>query len=105
MLGVTPRAASPTFAGDESFDNVELDPELAKIADKVKVNAQRQTSLRPGSRSPTPADIGGGPEVVQLKVRWRKHPLNPEATEAVWGFQMKRVRCPERTRKTRSFPL
>lgn len=91
MLGVTHRAASPTFIGDESVDNVQLDPELAKIANQVKVNAQRQTSQHLGSRSPSPANMGGGPEVVELKVRWRKHPLNPEGKAGIWGFQMKRV--------------
>lgn len=29
--------------------------------------------------------------MVELKVRWRRHPLNPEGAEGVWGFQMKRV--------------
>lgn len=90
MLGVVPRAASPTFIGNDSIENVELDPELAKIAQQVKVDVQRQTSLYPGSRSPSPANLGG-PEIVELKVRWRKHPLNPQGRAGIWGFQMKRV--------------
>lgn len=92
MLGMVPRAASPTFAGDESVDHVELDPELARIANQVKADAKRQASLRPGSRSPSPANAGGGPAVVQLKVEWRKHPLNANGKTGVWGFQMNRVR-------------
>lgn len=71
---------------------MELDPELAMIASQVKMHANRQASQRPWSRSPSPANVGGGPEVVELKVRWRKHPLNPDGKEGIWGFQMKRVR-------------
>ncbi|KAI0693218.1 hypothetical protein BC835DRAFT_1306833 [Cytidiella melzeri] len=87
MLGENARAASPTFIGDDSLDNLELDPELAKIA----MEAQRQTSAHPGnSRSASPEQAGGGPETVALKVRWKKHPLNPHGQGGIWAFQMRR---------------
>ncbi|KAI0087049.1 hypothetical protein BDY19DRAFT_907909 [Irpex rosettiformis] len=86
MLGGNVRAASPTFIEENSFDNVELNPELAKIA----MEAKRQSSLHPGhSRSPSP-EVGGGPPTVALKVRWKKHPQNPGGKDGVWAFHMKR---------------
>ena len=87
MLGGNARAASPTFIEDDSFDEVNLDPELAKIA----MEAKRQSSLHPDhSRSASP-EAGGGPPIVKLKVRWKRHPLNPGGKDGVWAFQMKRV--------------
>lgn len=92
MLGTGRRAVSPTLVGEESLDNIELDPELARIANQVKNEMQRQSSAHPGSRSSSPTPVGGGPEAVLLKVRWKKHPLDPDGKTAVWGIQMKRVR-------------
>ncbi|KAI0338870.1 hypothetical protein BDW22DRAFT_1432089 [Trametopsis cervina] len=87
MLGQNARAPSPTNIGEDSLDNIELDPELAMIA----MEAKRQTSVHPtGSRSASPETVGGGPEVVALKVRWRDHPLNKEGKGGVWAFRMKR---------------
>lgn len=82
------------FQADDSLDNIELDPELAKIAAKVKQDSARQQSEGPiHSRGVTPA-LDGGPETVTVKVRWKYHPLNQAGAAVkpqIWGFKMKRV--------------
>ncbi|EKM51606.1 uncharacterized protein PHACADRAFT_261849 [Phanerochaete carnosa HHB-10118-sp] len=94
MFGVAPRAPSPTGLGDDSIDGIELDPELAVIANTAKMEVQRQMSSTPafgavGSRSPSPIR-GGGPEVVHIRVRWVSHPLNPEPRRVVYEYKMRR---------------
>lgn len=85
------RAQSPTYVADESVDNLDLDPELAKIAAQVKHDAERQRSVDPiHSRGVTPA-MEGGPETVTIKVKWKYHPLNQADQPQIWGFKMKRV--------------
>ncbi|CAL1712428.1 unnamed protein product [Somion occarium] len=84
------RAQSPTYVADESVDNLDLDPELAKIAAQVKHDAERQRSVDPiHSRGVTPA-MEGGPETVTIKVKWKYHPLNQADQPQIWGFKMKR---------------
>lgn len=87
------RAGSPSIEDDDDSDDIELDPELARIAQQVQIEAARHSSLHPlGSRSPSPVNAGGGPEVVGIKVRWKPHPLDPNGKKSVWAFEMKRVR-------------
>ncbi|EMD40094.1 hypothetical protein CERSUDRAFT_112303 [Gelatoporia subvermispora B] len=83
ILGITRRAPSPTYMGDESTDTIELDPELAAIAAQVQSQAQRG--------DPDAARLDhGGPERVKVKVRWKCHPLNPNGRSNVWEFDMRR---------------
>ncbi|OCH90930.1 hypothetical protein OBBRIDRAFT_792846 [Obba rivulosa] len=83
ILGITPRAPSPVYVGDESLDSIELDPELAAIA------AQVQSLPRHAHSSVTPLD-NGGPEHVAVRVRWKYHPLNPNGRSTIWDFKMRR---------------
>jgi len=79
-LDSAPRAPSPTWQADDSIENINLDPELAKIAREIRT-------------APTSVGIdegGGGPEVVTVKVRWHPHPLDDAARPEIWGFKMKR---------------
>lgn len=80
-LAVEPRAPSPTFLPDESFDNIVLNPELAKIVEEVKKQAAQQK---------VDAEQTGGPEMVTLKVNWIPHPLNVAAPKPTWTREMKR---------------
>ncbi|KAH9889910.1 hypothetical protein C8Q73DRAFT_793280 [Cubamyces lactineus] len=82
FVGSVQRAPSPTDIADESVDTVVLDAELASIAQRVK----SQTSRLEG----TPVPEGGGPEVVNLKITWRPHPLDPHRRPEVWTMQQKR---------------
>ncbi|THH09289.1 hypothetical protein EW146_g8721 [Bondarzewia mesenterica] len=86
-LESAPRPASPTqIYADDSADIAILDPELVSIARAVEKQAQFASFAE---RSNTP-DRGGGPEVVQIKVKWCPHPLNQAAKPEVWGFKMNR---------------
>lgn len=89
MLGGNARAPSPTFVEEDTTftATVELNPELARIAMEAKRQASQHLA---NSRSPSP-ESGGGPPTVTLKVRWKKHPENPNGKDGVWAFQMKRV--------------
>ena len=79
-LQLEPRAVSPTWVGDDSLDNITLDPELAKIAQEARTK-------RPEEK------WGGGPEEVLIKVKWQPHPKDVAARAPVsWSFKMKRVR-------------
>lgn len=81
-LQLEPRAVSPTWVGDDSLENITLDPELAKIAQEARTK-------RPEEKR------GGGPEEVLIKVKWQPHPKDDAAHAPVpWGFKMKRVRVP-----------
>ncbi|KAI5980725.1 hypothetical protein EDD15DRAFT_2344689 [Pisolithus albus] len=80
-LAVEPRAPSPTFLPDDSLDNIDLNPELAKIVEEVKKQAAQQK---------IDAEQTGGPEVVTLKVNWIPHPLNVAAPKPTWTREMKR---------------
>ncbi|GJE88490.1 ubiquitin-like domain-containing protein [Phanerochaete sordida] len=100
IYGVTPRAPSPTGAGDDSLDTIELDPELAIIARSAKIDVQRQLSSTPavgvaGSRSPSPVRVAG-PETAIIRVQWVYHPLNRE-------YQGKRIVYEYKMRRTDSF--
>lgn len=88
-----PRPPSPSSGEDESVEIVELDPELAIIAKSAQIEARRQMSSTPaaGSRSPSPIH-GIGPEEVIIKVRWRCHPLKPDAKRITYQYKMRRVR-------------
>ena len=78
-----PRAASPTWVGDDSLDSIALDPELAKIAQEART---RPLITEEKKR-------GGGPAEVLIKVKWQPHPKDDAArAPAPWGFKMKRVR-------------
>ncbi|KAI5981137.1 hypothetical protein EDD15DRAFT_2337366 [Pisolithus albus] len=80
-LAVEPRAPSPTFLPDDSLDNIDLNPELAKIVEEVKKQAAQQK---------IDAEQAGRPEVVTLKVNWIPHPLNVAAPKPTWTREMKR---------------
>ncbi|KAI9573567.1 hypothetical protein HD554DRAFT_900089 [Boletus coccyginus] len=80
-LGIQHRPPSPTFFPDDSIDTIDLDPELAKISEAVRQQV-KHVHIDP--------DRAGGPEVVDIKVRWRPHPRNPTAQEECWTFNMKR---------------
>ncbi|KAG5353888.1 hypothetical protein E4T56_gene13385 [Termitomyces sp. T112] len=55
-------------------------PELAKLAKSVKSCASSQAiSLAPE-----------GADTVQVAVKWKPHPLNPEGKEGLWIFKMSR---------------
>ncbi|KAL4080711.1 hypothetical protein J3A83DRAFT_4201889 [Scleroderma citrinum] len=79
-LAVPQRAPSPTFLADESTDTIVLDPELAKIAEAVKKQVQHNIEN----------EQAGGPQVVEVKVKWIPHPLNHSAQKHLWAFKMKR---------------
>lgn len=81
-LGVQPRPPSPIFL-DDSTDTIDLDPELAKIAETVRRQV-KHAHIDP--------ERAGGPEAVNIKVRWRPHPRDPSAQEQCWTFKLKRVR-------------
>ncbi|PIL22748.1 hypothetical protein GSI_15441 [Ganoderma sinense ZZ0214-1] len=82
LVGIQPRAPSPTEGMDDSMDTIVLDPELASIARRI----HKEAEMRGG----TPGDDQGGPEQVQIKVLWKPHPLNPEGREETWGIVQKR---------------
>jgi len=84
-LGIQSRPPSPTFFPDDSTDTIDLDPELAKISEIVRQQV-KHAHIDP--------DRAGGPEVVNIKVRWRPHPRNPTAQEECWTFNMRRVCLP-----------
>lgn len=71
--------------------DIGLPPELANIVKKAEIEAKRQASIGP-KRTPSPVDTGG-PEIVQIKVYWKPHPLNPNAEPQTLGFKMRRVRA------------
>lgn len=77
VLAVQPRATSPTLLPDDSTDTIVLDPELARIAEAVQ--KQRVDS-----------DPVGGPESINIRVKWLSHPLSTPAKTLEWPFQMKR---------------
>ncbi|KAI1794969.1 hypothetical protein LXA43DRAFT_995081 [Ganoderma leucocontextum] len=82
LVGVQPRAPSPTEGADESMDTIVLDPELASIAQRI----HKEAEMRGG----TPVADQGGPEQVQIKVLWKPHPLNPDGKSETWGIEQKR---------------
>ncbi|KAG6902529.1 hypothetical protein C0995_015347 [Termitomyces sp. Mi166 len=55
-------------------------PELVKLANSVKSRASSQAT------SPAPEGV----DTVQVAVRWKPHPLNPEGREDLWVFKMNR---------------
>lgn len=67
------------------MDNITLDPELAMIAKTIR-NAPHA-----GTSGTSSTNIGGGPEVVTVKVKWQPHPLDDSARPKTYGFQLKRV--------------
>jgi len=79
-LGVRPRPPSPIFVDDPN-DEIDLDPELAKIAEAARQRVKHAY---------IDLEHTGGPETVDIKVRWRPHPRDPSAQEQCWPFQMKR---------------
>ncbi|KAG9315746.1 hypothetical protein JVU11DRAFT_3394 [Chiua virens] len=80
-LAVQPRPPSPTFNVDDSTDTIELDPELARIAEEVRQRVKR-THIDP--------ERAGGPEFVDINVQWRPHPRNTSAQEQCWTFKIRR---------------
>ncbi|OAX42140.1 hypothetical protein K503DRAFT_683951, partial [Rhizopogon vinicolor AM-OR11-026] len=80
-LAFAPRTPSPVQSTDDSTDITDLNPELAKIAERVRGR---------GSAAKHGPEQGGGPEVVTIKVRWLPHPLNEAGTKHIWRFNMKR---------------
>lgn len=78
-----PRSPSPTLVLDDSSDTIDLDPELAKIAEAVKQQVKHAYVNQ---------ERIGGPETVAVKVRWRPHPRNPLGQEQCWTFNVRRVR-------------
>ncbi|KAH9841722.1 uncharacterized protein C8Q71DRAFT_345732 [Rhodofomes roseus] len=84
IMGSVPRLAAPIEIVEDSLDNIELDPELASIAQEMKSSAAERA--REGSAAP---DIGG-PPIVTIRVKWVPHPKNPVARQQIWGFKVKR---------------
>lgn len=82
-LAYQSRSPSPTFTADDPTDLMDLDPELAKIAEAARQKA-KHAHIGP--------ERGGGPEAVNIKVRWLPHPRNPLAQEQCWAFKVGRVR-------------
>jgi hypothetical protein len=76
-----PRSPSPTLVLDDSSDTIDLDPELAKIAEAVKQQVKHAYVNQ---------ERIGGPETVAVKVRWRPHPRNPLGQEQCWTFNVRR---------------
>jgi len=66
---------------DDPNDEIDLDPELAKIAEAARQRVKHAY---------IDLEHTGGPETVDIKVRWRPHPRDPSAQEQCWPFQMKR---------------
>ncbi|EED79426.1 predicted protein [Postia placenta Mad-698-R] len=85
IMGIIPRAPSPTYEEEESADVFELDPELARI--RAQIRSQSDSFETPASQDT------GGPPTVAVKVRWIPHPQNPAARSDVWGFKLNRVIC------------
>ena len=87
----TPTTTRTSFVPDDSIDNIELDPELARIAALVSARQQSEGPIH--SRGVSPA-LEGGPETVSIKVRWKYHPKNQsgDGKPQAWGFKVKRVR-------------
>jgi hypothetical protein len=87
------RPPSPTYtrpAADNSAD-LDLDPELARIAREVKSRPGVMARAASGSNQPTRAvSEAVGPEVVTVRVRWRPHPQDPDGREHAWSYQMRR---------------
>lgn len=83
VVGIVPRAPSPTDFADESVDTIVLDDEMESIARRVKLDMKRQEG--------TPVREGGGPETVKLKILWKPHPLNPSGRADIWAMVQKRV--------------
>lgn len=84
-LAFHPRPPSPTFVLDETPDTIDLDPELAKIAEAVRQQVKHAHIV---------PERAGGPETVNIKVRWRPHPRNTSAEKQCWTFKVRRVRLP-----------
>ncbi|KAF8551692.1 hypothetical protein OG21DRAFT_1444749 [Imleria badia] len=80
-LAFQPRAPSPTLFLDDTPDTIDLDPELAKIAEAVRQQV-KHAHIDP--------ERAGGPETVNIKVRWRPHPRNTSAEEQWWTFKVRR---------------
>ncbi|KZT09216.1 uncharacterized protein LAESUDRAFT_647021 [Laetiporus sulphureus 93-53] len=86
IMGFAPRPVSPAYDADEDelVDNVELDPELAVIAQEI----QRQASQLGWDE--TPVIEGGGPEKVSIKVRWVPHPQDTSRKSELFEYVLKR---------------
>ena len=87
-LDIMPRIPSPPPVVDDTDDTedfIALDPELALIAAAVR--------SKPSQSQPITELTTGGPEVVNVKVRWLPHPLDQSGKPKVWAFKMNRVRA------------
>ncbi|EPQ51043.1 hypothetical protein GLOTRDRAFT_81649 [Gloeophyllum trabeum ATCC 11539] len=86
-LDIGPRPVSPTAFDDEgdSADTVTLDPELMAIAREVE--SQAKSFVKDASID---QELGGGPEVVTIRVRWQPHPEDDAGRSELWTFKMKR---------------
>ncbi|KAI9465518.1 hypothetical protein BJY52DRAFT_586407 [Lactarius psammicola] len=80
-LQSSPRADSPTndFI-DDSVDTIVLDEDLVSITREVRARVNRRGDV----------ESGGGPEIVTIKVRWLRNPLNSDGRADVRTFEMKR---------------
>lgn len=68
-----------------------LDPELERIARKVRAQPLvRTSSSKNASRA---ASEAGGPDDVAVKVSWLVHPLAGGPPPQTWSFKIRRVRC------------
>ncbi|KAG6891528.1 hypothetical protein C0992_005063 [Termitomyces sp. T32_za158] len=85
LVEQTLNAASPSSRTRD--DDIEVNddalftnPELAKLAKSVRSHVSSQVA------SPAPEER----DTVQVAVRWKPHPLNPEGREALWLFKIYR---------------
>ncbi len=83
----TARPTSPTLSDndDEPEEIVELNPELARIAQAV----QRQILSVSPNREVGPSTITTGP--VKLSVKWIPHPEDAAGRSKSWNFTINRV--------------
>lgn len=76
------RSPSPSFDDfDDSNDNIQLDPELARIKAEA---LSRLTSTKD-------QDTFSGPPEVTIIVKWIPHPKNKDAKAQQWTHTIKRV--------------
>ncbi|KAG6817010.1 hypothetical protein H0H87_000906 [Tephrocybe sp. NHM501043] len=74
-----------TTRDDYEYDNDDAlfkNPELARLAKSVKSRPQAQMAYS----SPAPE----GADTIQISVKWKLHPLDPNGKEDVWVFKMNR---------------
>jgi hypothetical protein len=85
------RPPSPPTVSDTSTDVLDLDPELALIAESIRNQPQSQSQSFTAD-SFSLGDVTGGPESINVKVKWIPHPEDDAGRPHTWDFVIKRVR-------------